>query len=111
MQMASLLSVGHSNHEPEYFLQLLGGQSVTAVADERTYPFSKRLPHFSQPELEAMLRKKNIAYHFLGDLLGGRPARRDLYDEDGRVDYEKVRATEEFERGIDRLMRDLERNT
>jgi uncharacterized protein (DUF488 family) len=110
MQMATLLSFGHSNHEPDTFMRLLRGQSVTTVADVRTYPFSKRMPHFSQPELEALLKKQGIAYLFLGDLLGGRPARRDLYDEVGRVDYEKVRQTDEFERGIDRLMHCQERH-
>jgi uncharacterized protein (DUF488 family) len=110
MQMSTLLSVGHSNHTPDYLLHLLAGQSVTAVADVRSRPFSKRLPHFNQPELEESFRQHGIAYVFLGDLLGGRPQRRELYDTEGRVDYEKVRATEDFERGIDRLVRGLERH-
>ena len=46
---------------------------------------------------------------FLGDLLGGRPRDRELYDAEGRVDYERVRATADFRRGLERLLRGLER--
>ncbi len=106
--MFRLLSVGHSNHTAVSLLALLAAESVTAVADVRTSPFSKRLPQFNQPELEMALRKHDIGYVFLGDLLGGRPARRALYDDDGRVDYERVRATTDFARGLDRLVSGLE---
>jgi len=43
----------------------------------------------------------------LGDLLGGRPESRALYDDEGRVDYERVRETEMFQRGLDQLTRGL----
>src|SRR5262249_39014433 len=41
------------------------------------------------------------------DLLGGRPASPALYDEDGRVDYERVRRTADFQHGLERLARGL----
>jgi uncharacterized protein (DUF488 family) len=107
------LSVGHSNHEAEGFLALLRGAGVSAVADVRSSPFSRRLPHFSRPQLEPMLRQAGLAYVFLGDLLGGRPAAEELYDDDGQgnrvVNYERVRATERFRQGLERLERGLER--
>src|SRR5262245_15452457 len=87
--MTRLLSVGHSNHSFEQFVELLRGAGVTALADVRSSPFSRRLPHFNGPQLAASLRPLGIASVFLGDDLGGRPRPRDLYDEDGRVDYEK----------------------
>jgi len=37
-------------------------------------------------------------------LLGGRPRQPSLYDEDGRVDYERVRRTEAFQCGLEQLM-------
>jgi uncharacterized protein (DUF488 family) len=106
--MSRLLSVGHSNHTTDSLLGLLAAQSITAVADVRTFPFSKRQPQFSRTELEETLRRHDILYVFLGDQLGGRPGRRGLYDDDGRVDYEKVRATGEFARGLDRLVSGME---
>jgi hypothetical protein len=106
-----LLSVGHSNHDIAAFLGLLRGASVTAVADVRSSPYSQRHPQFNRPDLERALPDEGIAYVFLGDLLGGRPGPRDLYDDEGRVDYERVRATAFFRHGLDRLLRGLESHT
>src|SRR5262249_60832537 len=80
----------------------------TALADWRPHPSSRRHPHTNRPLLVAALRRHGIAYVFLGDALGGRPPAPDLYDEDGRVDYERVRRTAAFQRGLDRLLRGLE---
>jgi uncharacterized protein (DUF488 family) len=107
----TLLSVGHSNHDWPAFLALLRGAGVTAVADVRSSPCSRRLPHFNRDALEAALRAAGIAYVFLGDLLGGRPRDRGLYGPDGRVDYERVRQTDAFRRGIGRLTAGLGRHT
>jgi Domain of unknown function DUF488 len=104
-----LLSVGHSNHDLETFLALLRQAGVTAIADVRSHPYSGRLPHFSRPELERVLRASGIAYVFLGEELGGRPRDSGLYDEEGRVDYERVRATDLFQHGLDRLLVGTER--
>lgn len=57
------------------------------------------------------LRDESITYHFLGDQLGGRPGQPSLYDDDGRVNYERVRRTEAFQRGLDRLLQGLCNNT
>jgi uncharacterized protein (DUF488 family) len=114
MQPASslrLYSIGHSNHELPAFLALLQRAGVTAVADVRSSPHSRRLPHFSRTNLEAALKHAGLAYAFLGDQLGGRPADPSLYDGDGRVSYERVRATQSFHQGIDRLHRALDRYT
>src|SRR5438105_2331658 len=92
-QSGRLFTVGHSNHEPEALLELLRGAGVTALADVRSSPFSRRLPQFNRPTLEAYLRHNGIAYVFLGGELGGRPASPELYDAAGWADYERVRAT------------------
>src|SRR5690242_3715871 len=88
-----LLSVGHSNHDWPVFVALLRGAGVTSLADVRSSPYSRRYPYFNKGPLEEGLREHDIAYVFLGDLLGGRPAAPALYDNDGRVDYERVRRT------------------
>jgi uncharacterized protein (DUF488 family) len=106
-----LYTVGHSNHEAEVLLDLLRGAGVTALADVRSSPYSRRLPHFSRQALEAFLRHHGIAYVFLGEQLGGRPASPELYDAEGWADYERMRRTDEFRQGIDRVVRGLERYT
>jgi len=108
MSRSNLLSVGHSNHTLERFLDLLRGAGVTAVADVRSSPFSRRHPQFNGPDLAVALREAGIDYVFLGEQLGGRPRSRDYYDADGRVDYELVRATRSFQEGIAHLLRGAE---
>jgi hypothetical protein len=103
-----LFSIGHSNHDLGRLVTLLESANITAVADVRSSPFSQRLPHFSRPELEAALQQHGIGYIFLGDQLGGRPLHEELYDVEGRVDYERVRVMDWFQRGLDRLLQDAE---
>jgi uncharacterized protein (DUF488 family) len=106
-----LVSVGHSNHDWPAFVNLLRGAGVAAVADVRSSPYSGRYPYFNREPLLRVLREEGIAYVFLGDLLGGRPGQPSLYDEDGRVNYERVRRTEAFQRGLDQLTRGLNEHT
>lgn len=101
--VARLISVGHSNHDWPAFLALLRGAGVEAVADVRSSPYSGRHLHFNREPLAKSLRGESIAYVFLGDLLGGRPGQPSLYDEDGRVNYERVRQTKTFQHGLDQL--------
>jgi uncharacterized protein (DUF488 family) len=99
-----VFSVGHSNHELASFLALLHGAGITAIADVRSSPYSKRYPHFNKAPLEGALLASGIAYVYLGDLLGGRPNSRALYDAEGRADYEAIRATAAFRQGLGRLL-------
>ena len=105
---ARLFSIGHSNHSIDKFLNLLRSGGLTAIADVRSRPFSGRYPQFNRPELEVALREADLAYAFLGHELGGRPGSKSLYDSDGRVDYNRVRQTAAFQRGVDRLIRGCE---
>jgi uncharacterized protein (DUF488 family) len=106
-----LFTIGHSNHEPEAFLALLQQAGVTAVADVRSQPFSRRLPHFSRDALKALLHQHGIAFVFLGKQLGGRPASADLYEPEGWADYERIRATDLFREGLERVIHGLDRFT
>ncbi|HTU92486.1 MAG TPA: DUF488 domain-containing protein [Gemmataceae bacterium] len=106
-----LVSVGHSNHDWPGFVALVRRAGVTALADVRSSPYSGRYPHFNRESLACGLRDEEIAYVFLGDLLGGRPSQPSLYDDDGRVNYEQVRQSEAFQRGLEQLTHALEGNT
>jgi uncharacterized protein (DUF488 family) len=103
-----LFSIGHSNLEFPRFVQLLQQSGVGAVVDVRSQPTSKWVSWCNRPNLEQQLRDYEIRYHFMGDLLGGRPRQADVYDSDGRVDYERVKATSGFQKGLDRLSQALE---
>ncbi|MGQ0686707.1 DUF488 domain-containing protein [Bradyrhizobium sp.] len=86
----------------EEFVRLLRSASVTAVADVRSTPFSRRNPQFNRDTLREELRMDGIAYVFLGEELGGRPKERQYFC-DGVADYEKMAKSSDFERGLRRV--------
>ncbi len=98
-----ILTIGHSNQPAERFLTLLQDAGVTAIADVRSVPFSRRFPWFSQKPLAARLADAGVAYLALGDALGGRPNDHALYCE-GVADYQAMAATPEFRAGLDRVL-------
>jgi uncharacterized protein (DUF488 family) len=97
-----ILTIGHSRHSLERFIELLKGAEVTAVADVRSAPLSRFSPHFNKNALAASLAARGIAYLFLGKELGGRPERSELYTQ-GVADYEKMAASSEFRAGFAQL--------
>jgi uncharacterized protein (DUF488 family) len=99
-----LFSIGHSHHTLAEFLALLERAEIGVVADVRSQPYSQRMPQFNRPELELALQSAGVGYQFLGGALGGRPQQPSLYDADGRVDYERVRRMDFFERGLEQLI-------
>jgi uncharacterized protein (DUF488 family) len=98
-----ILTIGHSTLPYERFLKLLRQASVTAVADVRTAPYSRHFPHFNRDMLRDELRHDQIAYVFLGEELGGRPKDKRFFC-DGVADYEKMARTEQFAKGLDRVV-------
>ena len=100
-----VFTVGHSNHSMEAFLALLKKNSVDHVADVRSSPYSRYVPHFNKNVLEGTLQKAGIAYVYLGEELGGRPADPSCYDENGQVMYNRVADTDLFNNALDLVMR------
>ncbi len=103
-----LFSIGHSNLEFPRFVQLLRQSGVSAIVDIRSQPSSKWVPWCNRSNLEQELGDHEIRYHFMGDLLGGRPRQANVYDSEGRVDYERVKVTSAFQKGLDHLDQALE---
>lgn len=100
-----IFTVGHSNHPPETFINLLLRHGIDEVADVRSAPYSRYTPHFNYEPLQQALDDIGIAYTYLGGELGGRPADRSCYDPDGRVRYDRVVDTEQFDDGIRNVIR------
>jgi uncharacterized protein (DUF488 family) len=101
--LTTVLTIGHSNHSLPRFLSLLSLHGVTAVADVRSRPYSRRFPWFNRNRLSESLPGSGIAYVFLGDLLGGRPEDRSCYV-DGQVQYALVARAPFFLTGVARLL-------
>lgn len=102
MARHELFTIGHSNRGLSQFLILLKEQGVTAIADVRSYPQSRRFPHFDRDALKIELRQQSVDYVFMGDELGARRSERDCYVE-GKARYELIAKTPAFQRGLVRL--------
>ena len=98
-------TIGHSNHAPESFMELLRMHGIDEVIDVRSSPHSRYASHFNYRALETDLHSAGIEYTFLGGELGGRPADRSCYDTDGRVLYDRLADTDLFLDGISYVLR------
>jgi len=97
-------TIGHSNHPIENFIDLLRQHGITAIADVRSSPYSRHNPQFNMKALAAALKKAGIAYVFLGEELGARPKDPACYN-NGSVDFGRLAAREQFQRGIERVLK------
>ncbi len=100
-----VLTVGHSNHSPEAFINLVVRHGIDEVIDVRSAPYSRYAPQFNHEGLQRMLEDIGIGYTYLGGELGGRPADRSCYDADGRVQYDRVAETDSFDDALRRVAR------
>jgi uncharacterized protein (DUF488 family) len=104
-----IYTIGHSNHPPEKFLQLLQAHRIEVVADLRSRPYSRFVPHFNRDRLKELLQETGIRYLFLGKELGGKPPdlERPLADE---VVWEHIRARPQFQEGLTRVLGEARKN-
>lgn len=99
---AVLYTIGHSTHPIERFTGLLGRHGVSAIADVRSMPYSRRNPQFNRESLQRSLGAAGIAYVFLGRELGARTDDMSCY-ENGQVKYDRLARLPAFERGLERV--------
>jgi uncharacterized protein (DUF488 family) len=106
--MSEILTVGHSNHEEDEFIDLLRGAGVELIADVRRYPGSRRQPHFEHSALAAVLLEGGIHYRWLGETLGGRRkplehSANDAWENEQFRGYADHMASREFAEGLEEL--------
>lgn len=103
-----LHTIGHSTRALDDFLALLRREGIRHVADVRTFPGSRRYPHFGAEPLAAALARAGIAYSHHPALGGRRRPRADspngAWRNEGFRGYADYMAGEEFARGVDGLL-------
>ncbi len=105
----AIYTIGHSNHDPKVFMQLLKDARIQLVVDVRSHPGSRWATHANPDQLLLLLRAAGISYEFLGDSLGGQPEDPDCYDtKTGKADYSKIQTKDFFQQGIKRLLESFE---
>ena len=67
-----IYSIGHGNRSIETFIDLIQESRIQHLADVRSYPSSKRNPHFNRENLEHILSKSGISYTWFAGLGGFR---------------------------------------
>jgi uncharacterized protein (DUF488 family) len=68
--MRKIYTLGTDRRSEEDFVEILHAYNIEALIDVRSYPKSKILI-FTKANLELLLRREGITYHFLGKELGG----------------------------------------
>lgn len=99
-----IYTIGYGNRQWKVFIELLKDQFCDYLIDVRSYPSSKFNPSFTQNKLSELCAYEGVRYVFMGDTLGGKPASKALYDDNGKPDYIKMAKTTEFNNGLDRLL-------
>ena len=98
-----VLTVGHSNHTFDDFIQLIKGAGITAIVDVRSAPYSRFQPQFNKERLVCSLKEHGVAYVFLGRELGARSDEPSCYI-NGRVQYDRLAALPKFKEGVQRVL-------
>lgn len=74
-----IYSIGHSNRKLDDFIAALEAHGIETLADVRSYPVSKRYPHFSREALAEALSARGIKYAWMPGLGGRREGGYEAY--------------------------------
>lgn len=103
----SIWTIGHSTHPFEEFVAMLKSFKIEVVADIRSFPGSRKFPHFNKESLEVSLPQNNISYVHLKSLGGRRKTKTDSQNISWRHPafrgYADYMETGEFKEGIKEL--------
>lgn len=70
----TIWTIGHSTRSLDEFISLLRSFNIEVVTDIRSFPGSRKFPHFNREALEISLPQNNIQYLLLKNLGGRRKA-------------------------------------
>lgn len=103
MDRLLIYTIGHSTHPADYFLELLREYEINCLVDVRSAAASFRNPQYNKEPLSNYLRNNGVTYMHFAEEFGARRTEPELFDDEGRVDFEKVRRSPGFQKGIERL--------
>jgi len=101
-------TVGHSTRAADEFNQILLSHNIEALVDVRSFPGSRRYPHFNREELTSNLKAVGLTYTHLPALGGRRQSspnsKNTAWQNASFRAYADHLDTEEFKKGIDALL-------
>src|SRR5262245_26453250 len=108
IEQVSIWTIGHSTLSVEEFLGVLSSFQIELLVDVRSFPGSRRYPHFNKENLGVSLSAAGIDYAHMPELGGRRKNRPDSQNIAWRNDsfrgYADYMETQAFAEGIDRLL-------
>lgn len=107
--MATLYTIGHSTRSLDELIEALRAHSIETLVDIRSFPVSRRLPHFNRESLEKALPLVGIRYTWMKGLGGMRKKIRDdsphlELRSEGFRNYADYMLTEEFHQNVATLV-------
>jgi uncharacterized protein (DUF488 family) len=107
-QTPTIYTIGHSTRDLADLVRLLKENSIEFLADVRSFPGSRKFPHFNKEILEAEMPDNDIEYVHLKLLGGRRRVRPDsphtVWRNESFRAYADYMETEEFKLGIEELL-------
>lgn len=107
-QALTVWTVGHSTRSIEEFNQILISLEIRTLVDVRTFPGSRRYPHFNKPELSQALNSMSVEYVHVPELGGRRKTQPDskniAWNNESFRGYADHMETREFQKGIELLL-------
>ena len=110
MNKPIVYTIGHSTHQLDFFLELIKAVEINCIIDIRSVPASAYNPQYNQDQFKIFLKKNHIAYLHFAEEFGARQTDYDLLDNDGKLDFEKVRKTRQFNNGLERIWQGIDKN-
>lgn len=107
MKQKTIWTVGHSTLALDEFVARLKSFEIALLADIRSFPGSRRFPHFNKEALKISLPENKIEYIHLVKLGGRRKPRNDSHNTGWRVEafrgYADYMETEDFSKAVKEL--------
>ncbi len=107
LQNKVIWTIGHSTRTWNEFMDMLQSFQIEVLADIRSFPGSRKFPHFNKEELEISLPQHNIRYIHLKNLGGRRKAKQNSKNTVWRNvafrGYADYMETEDFREGASKL--------
>jgi uncharacterized protein (DUF488 family) len=108
-QRTSFWTIGHSTRAASEFTDMLLAHQIETLVDVRSFPGSRRYPHFNKTQLSELLSAAGIDYLHLPELGGRRQPRADskntAWKNAAFRGYGDHMETDQFKQGIEVLTR------
>jgi uncharacterized protein (DUF488 family) len=104
----SIWTIGHSTRSAEEFVEIIREHQIEAIVDVRSFPGSRRYPHFNKEQLSETLPAAGIEYVHMPELGGRRKSRPEskniAWQNEGFRGYADYMETADFQKGIEKLL-------